>query len=212
MSIFTKLNRIITLRNGILSRLNTLGVVNNSAKLETCKTALDNMSDNTKKTTTSNPIKGSFYSGTSQKIYGKVGEGYCSSSSLVEVPVANLVSYYIRDGINVGGVVGTFKGTATKGSIAGSNSRFLTIYHGLGVVPDMFEANCFQDTGRDVKKIHYERGMDSNSAAFVVTGEGSGLSGKYLIDNNAIYLETSDDYSRLRYFSGSTYCWMAAKY
>lgn len=108
MSIFTKINRIITLRNGIRSRLNILGVVTTSAKFETCKTALDNISDNTKKTTPSNPVKGTFYSGTSQKVYGKVGEGYCSSGTLVEVPVTNLIAPFIKKGINIGGVVGSY--------------------------------------------------------------------------------------------------------
>lgn len=118
MSIFTKLNRIITLRNGIRSRLNTLGVVTTSAKLETCKIALDNMSDNTKKTTPSNPIKGTFYSGTTQKIYARTGEGYCSSNTLMEVPVTNLISSNIKSGVAVGGVVGTYDGLYINGGTA----------------------------------------------------------------------------------------------
>lgn len=109
MSILTKINRIITLRNGIRSRLNTLGVVTTSAKLETCKTALDNISDNTRNTTPSNPIKGSFYSGTTNKIFAKVGEGYCSSNTLIEVSIKNLMPENIKSGINIGGVAGTFK-------------------------------------------------------------------------------------------------------
>lgn len=210
MSIFTKLNRIITLRNGIRSRLNTLGVVTTSAKLETCKTALDNISDNTKKTTPSNPIKGTFYSGTSQKIYARTGEGYCSSSTLVEVPVGNLVSYYIKEGINVGGVVGTYKGTAIKGSITGNSSRFLTIYHGLGVVPDMFHAISFEEgSRRTIKRIRYDRDLGD---PFITTGDNLGIQGKYTIDSNAVYLEISDAYSTNYTFSSYTYYWMAAKF
>lgn len=109
MSIFSKINRIVALRNGIRNRLINFGLVNSSAKLVNCKTALESMSDNTKKTTISNPIKGTFYSGSTAKVFGKVGEGYCSANSLIEIPVAHLSPENIKSGVNIGGIIGTNK-------------------------------------------------------------------------------------------------------
>ncbi|WP_313524790.1 hypothetical protein [Anaerotignum sp.] len=84
----------------------TFGLANASTKLEGCKTALEGMTDNTKRTTTSNSIRGTFLSGATEQIFGKTGEGYCSTNSLIRIPVANLKPENIKSGVNVGGVVG----------------------------------------------------------------------------------------------------------
>lgn len=107
MSIFQKVNRIMSLRNGIRNRLVQFGVVQGGAKLADCKDALDEMTDNTKKTTTSTAMTGTFSSGTTGRIFANPHEGYCSNDSLVSVPVVNLAAMNIKQGVNVGGVVGT---------------------------------------------------------------------------------------------------------
>lgn len=109
MSIFSKINRIVTLRNGIRNRLVTFGIVNSSAKLEDCKTALEGIVDNTKKTSSYSYIQGAFHSGKVGSIFGKVGEGYCSANSVVSIPVPNLYPENIKKGVIIGGVVGTCK-------------------------------------------------------------------------------------------------------
>lgn len=139
MSIFSKINRIISLRNGIRNRLAALGLVSSSAKLEDCKTALERMTDNTKKTTTSNPIKGTFYSGATQKVFGKVGGGYCSASSLVEILVVNLKSENIKSGVSVGGVVGTNKDEPSFIADVNlfSDSTYLMFHDSMGYICDI---------------------------------------------------------------------------
>lgn len=123
MSIFSKINRIVALRNGIRNRLVTFGLANASTKLEGCKTALEGMTDNTKKTTTSNPIRGTFSSGATQKIFGRTGEGYCNSSSLIEISVTNLVAPNIKNGVNVGGVIGSYEGVYPNSGVLTINKQ-----------------------------------------------------------------------------------------
>ena len=135
MSIASKLSNLVAIRNGIRSRLITFGLVTSTVKLIDCKTALESMTDNTKKTTVASPIKGEFFSGVSQKIFGSVGEGYCSSNSVVEVPVTNLISSNIKSGVNVGGVVGSFVGYCYKTVVSVSGKSSISVTHGLGVVP-----------------------------------------------------------------------------
>jgi len=96
------------------------------------------MTDNTKKTTVTSPIKGAFFSGVSQKIFGRVGEGYCSANSIVEVPVTNLIVSNIKSGVNVGGVVGTYNseysGTLSFSIYNASSSNHALIYDKTGLI------------------------------------------------------------------------------
>lgn len=115
MSIFQKVNRIMSLRSGIRNRLVQFGVVQGGAKLADCKDALDEMTDNTKKTTTSTAMTGTFSSGTTGRIFANPHEGYCSNDSLVSVPVVNLAAGNIKQGVNVGGVVGLYEGNYITG-------------------------------------------------------------------------------------------------
>ncbi|WP_313525503.1 hypothetical protein [Anaerotignum sp.] len=136
MSIFSKINRIVALRNGIRNRLVTFGLANASTKLEGCKTALEGMTDNTKKTTTSSPIMGTFSSGATEQIFGKTGEGYCSANSLIRIPVANLKPENIKNGVNIGGVVGNVlplnKGVLTYDVYNAASNYAPTIVDGCG--------------------------------------------------------------------------------
>lgn len=111
MSIATSLSRIVTLRNAIREKLAAMGLVSTSARLEDCKTAIAGITDNTKKTTTSNAVSGTYYSGTTGKIYGRPGAGYCAAGTVVSVPVTNLAAENIKKGVSVGGVVGTYFNT-----------------------------------------------------------------------------------------------------
>lgn len=138
MSIATSLSRIVTLRNTIREKLAAMGLVSAGAKLEDCKTAIVGITDNTKKTTTSNAVSGTYYSGTTGKIYGRPGAGYCAAGTVVSIPVTNLAAENIKQGVNIGGVVGTvaeeFNGYATFN--CRSNSTYLYLYDATGVLYD----------------------------------------------------------------------------
>ncbi|WP_312061185.1 WD40/YVTN/BNR-like repeat-containing protein [Anaerotignum sp.] len=107
MSIFSQLNNLILIKNAIKNKLYSFGLVTSSAKLEDCKNALSNMNDNTKKTTTSQAVRYSYYSGAGGTIYGTGIEGYNSAKTMVSISVTNLSPGNIRKGINIGGVIGT---------------------------------------------------------------------------------------------------------
>lgn len=63
-------------------------------------------------------ITGSFKSGGTKYIRGSIPEdGYYNKSSILQVPVTNLTSSNIRNGINVGGVVGTYSGDLFSGEV-----------------------------------------------------------------------------------------------
>lgn len=58
--------------------------------------------------TQSNSLSGTFSSGTTGYIYTKPSSsGYCTTSTLIKTPVANLSPENIASGVSVGGVVGT---------------------------------------------------------------------------------------------------------
>lgn len=138
MSIATSLSRIVTLRNAIRDKLVAMGLVNAAAKLADCKTAIVGITDNTKKTTTTNAVSGTYYSGTTGKIYGRPGAGYCAAGTVVSIPVTNLAAENIKKGVNVGGVVGTvaeeFNEYATFK--CSSQATYLKIYDATGVLYD----------------------------------------------------------------------------
>lgn len=81
-------------------------------------------------------ITGTFDSGGSNFIKSKVPEdGYYDTSSILQVPVANLVSGNIRSGVNIGGVVGNYSASVISRPVSvGSGKVFRfgkgTIYTG----------------------------------------------------------------------------------
>lgn len=129
MSIATSLSRIVTLRNTIREKLAAMGLVSAGAKLEDCKTAIVGITDNTKKTTTSNAVSGTYYSGTTGKIYGRPGAGYCAAGTVVSIPVTNLAAENIKKGVNVGGVVGTYFNTLELNRAIGEYRMSYTGYY-----------------------------------------------------------------------------------
>lgn len=63
-------------------------------------------------------VTGTFDSGGSNYVRGKIPEdGHYDTSSILRVPVTNLVSGNIRSGVNIGGVVGTYSGTLFTGTV-----------------------------------------------------------------------------------------------
>lgn len=107
MSITSKLDNLIITRNAIKDKLRAFGLITSSAKLEDCKNAIVKMNDNTKRTTTSQAVRYSYYSGSGGTIYGTGIEGYNSAKTMVSISVTNLSPGNIRKGINIGGVIGT---------------------------------------------------------------------------------------------------------
>lgn len=84
-------------------------------------------------------ITGSFKSGGTKYIRGSIPEdGYYNKSSILQVPVTNLTASNIRNGINVGGVVGTYSGDLFSGEVVvkidqiRDSSATITGYSDLG--------------------------------------------------------------------------------
>ncbi len=107
MSVADGLNRVLDIRNGIRSKMVALGLSENSDNFEQVKTSVENIVDNTKKTDTATAIQGTFSSGQVGAIFAKGLKGYSSEASMVKIPVANLAPENIKEGANIGGVVGT---------------------------------------------------------------------------------------------------------
>lgn len=84
-------------------------------------------------------ITGSFKSGGTKYIRGSIPEdGYYNKSSILQVPVTNLTASNIRNGINIGGVVGTYSGDLFSGEVVVKINRIrdssatITGYSDLG--------------------------------------------------------------------------------
>lgn len=106
MSIFTEVKRISDLRNAIRTKLLSWGLVSDAASLEDCKTAIDGIVDHTGKTT-----DGAFAKGETGYITGQILEkGYYDEASKLKIPVANFAEENIKNGVNIGGKVGTYYG------------------------------------------------------------------------------------------------------
>ena len=115
MSISEQLKRVIGLKDNIATKLKSMGLISSSETLEDCKNAIEEIIDNTKKTSTSIAINGTFHSGQTGAVFAKGIKGYSNENSLVKVPIINLRPENIKKGVNVGGVVGTF--TVPEGSL-----------------------------------------------------------------------------------------------
>lgn len=70
--------------------------------------ATGTMTDNSAKTSTSSYVTGTFKSGTTGYVFATPTAGYCSASTYIRVPVANLSAVNIKKGVSIGGVVGTY--------------------------------------------------------------------------------------------------------
>lgn len=66
------------------------------------------MTDNSAKTSTSSYVTGTFKSGTTGYVFATPTAGYCSASTYIRVPVANLAAGNIKKGVSIGGVAGTY--------------------------------------------------------------------------------------------------------
>lgn len=109
MSVTEQLKRIVTIRNGIRQKLMDFGLVQNTSKFQDCQNAIEGMRDNTKNTTVDNALQSVFHSGTRGGVRANGIQGYSSEQTLVYVPVANLSPENIKEGVNIGGVVGQVK-------------------------------------------------------------------------------------------------------
>lgn len=123
MSIADGLNRVLDIRNGIRSKMVALGLSENSDNFEQVKTSVENIIDNTKKTSTATAIQGTFSSGQVGAIFAKGLKGYSSEASMVKIPVANLAPENIKEGVNIAGNIGTVKETPKNSPCLLSNFK-----------------------------------------------------------------------------------------
>ncbi len=142
MSVAEGLKRILDIRNAIRSKMTTLGLSQDNDNFDKIRVSVESIVDNTKKTDTSTAIQGIFSSGQVGAVFSKGLKGYSSDESLVKVPVANLAPENIKEGVNIGGVVGTvrelpqkaFKGKMYyKANASNSSSDNGNIYDATGL-------------------------------------------------------------------------------
>lgn len=102
MSIRSEIARIRNLRDAIRAKLLTWGLVGETANLEACKTAIEDIADHTNAT-----VNGDFSSGETGFITGQITEkGYYNEASKLKIPVANFSEENIKKGVAMGGLVG----------------------------------------------------------------------------------------------------------
>lgn len=97
----------------IISGVNAKEATATSADILQGKTAVvgKELITGTMKDNSGKLVTGTFDSGGANFIKGKIAEGgYYDASSILQIPVSNLVSGNIRNGVNIGGVVGSFSG------------------------------------------------------------------------------------------------------
>ena len=123
MSIADGLNRVLDIRNGIRSKMVALGLSENSDNFEQVKTSVENIVDNTKKTSTATAIQGTFSSGQVGAIFAKGLKGYSSEASMVKIPVANLAPENIKKGVKIAGINGKVR-EYKKLSVTGGNDDY----------------------------------------------------------------------------------------
>lgn len=126
MSIAEQLQKVVTTRNAIRTKLVQFGIVSADANLVTCATAVEGMTNNTGKTTTATAITGELAGGANETIYAKPKEGYCSEKTIVKVPVPNLLPENIKAGVNVAGVTGVMNKL-----VGYRQSKFVSTQHGI---------------------------------------------------------------------------------
>lgn len=106
MSVAEGLKRVLDIRNAIRGKMVALGLSQGNDNFDQVKTSVENIIDNTKKTDTATAIQGVFSSGQTGAVFSTGLQGYSSDASMVKVPVSNLASENIKEGVNIGGVVG----------------------------------------------------------------------------------------------------------
>ena len=109
MSVAEGLKRVLDIRNAIRGKMVALGLSQGNDNFDQVKTSVENIIDNTKKTDTATAIQGVFSSGQTGAVFSTGLQGYSSDASMVKVPVSNLASENIKEGVNIGGVVGQVK-------------------------------------------------------------------------------------------------------
>lgn len=109
MSVAEGLKRVLDIRNAIRGKMVALGLSQGNDNFDQVKTSVENIIDNTKKTDTATAIQGVFSSGQTGAVFSTGLQGYSSDASMVKVPVSNLASENIKEGVNIGGVIGSVK-------------------------------------------------------------------------------------------------------
>lgn len=169
MSIRSEISRIRNLRDAIRTKLLTWGLVGETANLEACKTAIEDIADHTNAT-----VNGDFSSGETGFITGQITEkGYYNEASKLKIPVSNFSEENIKKGVAIGGKVGTYAGEAYVKTIS-LNGNTVTITHELGVKPRFFALfrTRFDGTNNQFQIAWYSSVVASDSGK--VEGEGFG--------------------------------------